>query len=96
MELPEPLVLKSSDPMEALIERALMRAGVRYVHEVMDIAITNGLDFYLPDIDLYIEVKQFHADRISRQMGRVQNVIVAQGRPAVQRLAKMIESGGLL
>ena len=41
---------------------------------------------------IWIEVKQFHSNRITRQMSSVDNVIAAQGRIAVQYLADLIRS----
>ena len=84
----------TDDPMEARIILALKRAGIRFVQPQDEHAAT-GLDFYLPDHDLYIEVKQFHSDRIGRQMASAENVVVAQGAAAVEALARMIERGGL-
>jgi hypothetical protein len=77
--------------MEAAIRSALSDAGIRFVEDGNNPA---HLDFYLPDFDLYIEVKQFHTDRISEQMSRAPNVIVAQGREAVTWLANLISGGG--
>lgn len=69
------------DPMEKIIAESL---PVRFEHE------KNGLDFYLPDYDVYIEVKQFHSDRISEQMKRQKNVIVVQGVVAVRFMSEIL------
>lgn len=53
--------------------------------------IGSGLDFYLPDLDIYIEVKQFHSDRIAKQMARRPNVIAIQGRGAVLTFCAMLK-----
>jgi hypothetical protein len=79
--------VKNIDPMEAMIETALIAAGIDYQHSH---ANPVGLDFYLPTLDLHIEVKQFHTNRIAEQMSRAPNVIVAQGAVAVAWLAKHI------
>lgn len=81
-----------TDPMEKMIRDALDTRGIAYREGGRNDA---RLDFYLPDADLYIEVKQFHTDRIAEQMSRAENVIVAQGRNAVAALARMIIKGGL-
>lgn len=78
-----------TDPMEILIRDALTAAGLKFVTDEGG-ANPSGLDFYLPDFDLHIEVKQFHSDRIADQMARADNVIVAQGRKAVEWLAAQI------
>jgi hypothetical protein len=75
-----------NDPMETLIANALDVAGIPYDREV------DGLDFRLRDIDVFIEVKQFHSSRIAQQMSRRDNIIVAQGRKAVEILADFIKS----
>ena len=76
------------DPMEILIQEALERASVPFTRETH--SANCGLDFYLPNYDVHIEVKQFHSDRIAKQMARAPNVIAAQGADAVQFLAHLI------
>jgi len=76
-----------SDPMERIIAAALQDAGISYVREAYNEA---RLDFYLPDFDTHIEVKQFHSERIGEQMERANNVIAVQGRTAVNFLAELI------
>lgn len=80
------------DPMERLIEEALVEAEIRFVTDEGGGTDTR-LDFYLPDHDVYIKVKRFHSARISEQMARAPNVIVAQGEQAVRFLAATIRSG---
>jgi len=77
------------DPMEKLIADALTFAGIPFTREGQKGAV-HTLDFHLPESDVYVEVKQFHSDRISDQMARAPNVIAAQGRPAVEFLARLI------
>lgn len=78
----------SQDPMELIIRAALEREGFRWSDERSK--QNKGLDFYLPDYGIHIEVKQFHTDRVSEQMSRSSNVIVAQGRDAVEFLAALL------
>jgi len=80
-----------SDPMEQLISDALNKRGIRYTGETH--SDNKSLDFYLPEMGVHIEVKQFHTPRVAEQMGRVSDVIVAQGRGAVEQLAAWIEDG---
>jgi hypothetical protein len=51
----------------------------------------SGLDFYLPDFDVYVEIKQFHSNRIAEQMSRRDNVIAIQGRKAMDCFEKMMK-----
>jgi hypothetical protein len=71
--------------MERLIAEALLEAGEPFFHNVP--TGNSALDFYLPNRDVYIEVKRFYSDRIDRQISSAENVIVAQGKPAVELLA---------
>jgi len=64
-----------ADHYEQYCGEALENAGINFIHESQGA----GLDFYLPDFDIYLEIKQFHADRISRQMAKYDNVIAIQG-----------------
>jgi hypothetical protein len=73
-----------SDPVERIIADALEARGIAYRHE------QNGLDFYLPEHDLYIEVKRMHSPRIAEQMSRAPNVIAVQGMDAATWLADLI------
>lgn len=76
-----------TNPMEKIIERALLGGGHRYERGES----TGALDFHLTDRGVYIEVKQFHSDRISRQMASQKNVIAVQGEEAVRFLAELLE-----
>lgn len=60
------------DPMEETFERWLLDNDIIYTRE--DHGPTR-LDFYLPDYDVYIELKRFHSHRITEQMARAKNVI---------------------
>jgi hypothetical protein len=78
---PDELPLRTRDPMEQRIERALLEAGIPYVvegdrHPAMK---DRQLDFYQPVQDLFVEVKQLHSDRITQQMACVPNLIVGRG-----------------
>ena len=77
-----------TDHLEEAIAKALETAGIDYVHESE--SKEQGLDFYLPKFDVYLEVKQYHADRISRQMATQDNVIAIQGMRSLKFLITMI------
>ena len=86
-----------SDPIEKIVAAGLDAAGIKYRHDSEgdssgdSFGATFGLDFYLPDFDVFIEVKQLHSDRIAEQMGRVGDVIAIQGRTAAEFFAKAIQ-----
>lgn len=77
------------DPIEKIVADAMTRNKVRFVEEPDPIC--KRLDFYLPDYDVYIEVKQFHAERIAEQMGRVDNIIAIQGEGAAKMFARILD-----
>lgn len=83
-----------SDPMEKIIQAALESADIAYTTDVGG-GNPVGLDFYLPDHDLHIEVKQFHTPRIAEQMARAPNVIAVQGVVAAKWIAALIDRGHL-
>lgn len=78
----------SRDPIEAIIREALTKAHIRFIEGNENDAC---LDFFLPDHGIYIEVKQFHSERISEQMSRADNVIAIQGKLAAEMFAAALE-----
>lgn len=84
--------MRTTDPIEQILEAALIGRGHDYQTEGQRPPLANGrrLDFYLPQADLYIEVKRMHSPRISEQMAGTPNVIAAQGEQAVRWLAEAI------
>ena len=73
---------------EAVIRDALKREGFKFTEET-DPA-NAGLDFYLSNYDLAIEVKAMHSPRIAEQMSRHKNVIAVQGIGAAEFVAAML------
>lgn len=78
-----------TDPMERLIAEALDKAGIAWLHE-NDPGNAARLDFYLPDHDLYIEVKRLASERSGDQLKRADNVVLVQGKAAVEWLVEML------
>lgn len=81
-----------TDPMERLIADALDDAGIGYETGLgggnpscLDFRLENGVE---------IEVKRFHSPRVGEQMARADNVIVAQGKEAVEFFALLISAMG--
>lgn len=73
---------------EKIIADALASANIQYVFN----KAPEQLDFYLPDFDVFIEVKTFHSGRIAEQMSRAPNVIAVQGVVAAKFLAQAIRN----
>lgn len=77
-----------ADHLEKKVAEALDEVGIEFVHESEN--KEQVLDFYLPFFDVYIEIKQFHTDRISKQMSSKDNVIAVQGTKSVNLLVIML------
>lgn len=75
-----------TDPCESIIAEALDRAGIQY-----DRNSAQQLDFHIPRLDIFIECKQFHSERIAAQTARAPNIIITQGLHAAKVLAAWIE-----
>lgn len=78
-----------TDPMEKIVREALNKAGVKFVEEEDPRAL--GLDFFLIDHGVWVEVKQFHTERVNEQMQRAPNVIVIQGVEAARYFSSLLE-----
>lgn len=78
-----------SDHTEKRIAAILNRLHIEFVHESQD--KNQKLDFYLPDYDIFIEVKRFYSKRIAGQISGHENVIVIQGVASVAFLEIILE-----
>lgn len=78
------------NPIERSIALALSSAGVRFEHDSS--GKTKGLDFYLPDYNLYIECKAFGTPRTEEQLKRSENIIVVQGKTSASFIAMLLEN----
>jgi hypothetical protein len=83
--------MRVSEPLETKIAAALDAAGIEYLTDYEGKSPAN-LDFYLPDYDLYLEIKGGHSDRISGQMARHHNVIAIQGVKSVAFVTYLLEN----
>lgn len=79
---------KISDFLEKKVSEILISQKIKFIHE----SEKNGsnLDFYLTDYDVYIEVKQYHTDRVAKQLASKDNVILIQGRKSIAMLTKLL------
>lgn len=76
-----------TDPCERIVAGALDAAGIAWTNDPHQ---ARELDFYLPGLRLWIEVKQMHSPRIAEQMARAPDVIAIQGRAAAEAFARLI------
>lgn len=79
-----------SDPMERAIAKALDEACLPYTMDGERGHPEGNLDFWVPALDCFIEVKQFHTDRIADQMSRQPNIIAVQGENAVHAFCRLL------
>jgi transcriptional regulator with XRE-family HTH domain len=82
----------SRDPIERIIETALIDAGIRYATDQGG-GTASRLDFRLLDYGIEIEVKRFHTDRVAAQLARSPEVILVQGERAAKFVAAALRSG---
>jgi hypothetical protein len=71
-----------SDFLENSLVKQLISKGISFFREGEN--KEQRLDFYLPEYDVYIEVKQYHTDRVSQQLASQENVILIQGKKAMK------------
>ena len=77
-----------SDHLELAVAEILERHNIEFVHESQN----NGsnIDFYLPDYDVYIEVKQYHSDRVINQLNKRDNIILIQGIGSIKMIERLL------
>jgi hypothetical protein len=80
--------IHSNDCLELKIANALSKKGIRFIHESQN--NMSRLDFYLPDFDLYLEIKSGYSDRTESQMKSQFNVIVIQGMKSVDFIVSLL------
>ena len=78
-----------SDPLEKDIAFLLTNLNIKFVHESEE--KSQRLDFYLPDFDIYIEVKQYHTDRVNEQLKSKDNIILIQGKKSINALKLLLK-----
>lgn len=78
-----------SDFLEKKIASALDAKKIKWIHESQKKDI--GADFYLPDYNVYIEVKQYHSERAIRQLENKDNAILIQGKEAAYFFIEILE-----
>lgn len=77
-----------SDELEKHVAEALLAANIQFRHESQ--GVNQRLDFYLPELDIYLEVKKFHSDRSNAQLATQNNVILIQGRESVKFICSLL------
>lgn len=71
-----------SDHLEKKVGETLQDCGIEFTHDSE--VPYKQLDFNLTNSNIHIEIKQYHSDRIAKQMGQFNNVIALQGAKSVQ------------
>lgn len=73
--------LHISNPLEIEIANALNEKGIRFIHESQ--AVEQRIDFYLPEFNIYIEVKEYYSERSDKQLKANDEIILIQGKKAM-------------
>lgn len=76
------------DSLEKRVADILDKKGIKYIHESE--GENQRLDFFLPDFNIFIEVKQFSTPRSSDQLASQDNVILIQGKKSIVFLENML------
>lgn len=79
--------MNTLDPLEQRIAEALTAGGIEFTRKPEE---TKNLDFYLPQVGVYIEVKGGHTPRIAEQCSRDHNIIVVQGVKATAFFCELL------
>lgn len=77
------------DSLERDIASLLDNKGIHFIHESENKG--QVLDFYLPSYDVYIEVKQYFSERITKQLASRDNVICVQGKKSLALLKVLLK-----
>ena len=85
--------IHATDPVEMILIEALTVAGISFIHGSQGDERCCGLDFFLPHLNIHIEVSRFYTERKIRQMSQAPNIIFVQGIPAAQAFAGLIKAG---
>lgn len=78
------------DELEKELAECLELAGIRFIHSSE--GGNQRLDFYLPDFDVFIEVKKFHSERSNDQLSSKDNIILIQGRESIDLFCKILRA----
>lgn len=81
--------MKITDDLEKRVAEILSRKGIKFTHESYK-GIDQRLDFFLPEYDIYIEIKKFHTDRVLEQLKSQDNIILIQGIKSIEFLEKIL------
>lgn len=79
-------------PVEKKMRALLDSRGIDFIMPERSGSDPTNLDFYLPAFDFYIEVKQFHSDRIASQLATVperKSVLVLIGPDCVAAFERL-------
>jgi hypothetical protein len=80
--------------LEKEIARRLDARDIEYERPEQLARHPTNLDFYIPEFDLYVEVKQFHTDRIASQISTVpkdSSVMVLVGPNSVDAFFRFVD-----
>jgi hypothetical protein len=85
-----------TDPIERLIFDGLVSGAYEFTREGDKDHPEDGLDFWLPRVNVHIECKRFHTPRLIEQCSRHANVILVQGLDAALALCALLAGTRIL
>ena len=88
MQLENPKAVEN--PLEKAIAKILFNNGINYIREGCS-GNKRGLDFYLPDYDVFIEVKAGYTERSDKQLKNNEAVILIQDKKSIDFLLKVFK-----
>lgn len=84
--------MRISDPIERIIANGLGVAGIPYIHESDDPEVCRGCSFYLTQSGIYLNTQPYPEHHTARNLERVENCILIQGRRAAEAFVSFIRA----
>ena len=80
------------DGLEKRVALMLEKRNILFEHESEKGTTANEkrLDFYLPEYEVFIEIKRHRSPRTGNQIARVENIILIQGEPSLKFLESIL------
>lgn len=80
--------LHISNSLELEVANVLTDNGIEFIHESQ--LPGQSLDFFLPQFNVYLEVKEYYSERSSKQLQRSDDIILIQGKKALYAFLAMV------
>ena len=87
----------SACPLERRFEAFLIERGIKFTRPERDTSDPTNLDYFLPGFRTYVEIKQFHTERIAEQLSHVKKpngCIVLLGEMGLNAFLELAKGSG--